>query len=464
MKIHALLIVLLISSLVMAEESAPQTQGDEKTQPPAEQPTEIQASEDQQNKQHTESALQPQEQNEQDEQNQNEAESKQADQDTSTNDRVGIHADKIVIGQSAALSGVAKELGINMRLGLTAAFEEANGKGGVFNRKLDLITLDDGYEPEQTIKNMHELITTHKVFTLVGGVGTPTSKAALPIVSKTPLLYVGPFTGASFLRGSYLNTVVNVRASYAQETYEMVKRLRSDLKISRVSVLYQNDSYGLDGLRGVQNAVAAINGIELVSTGSYQRNTTAVKTALLDIRRGKPQAVIAIGSYLPIANFIKWARKMRMYSTVFLAVSFVGVNPLAAELRYNRSHVFVTQVVPPHTNKKIKLVDNYLAALKKADAKAKPGFVSMEGYVVGRLVIEALTRAGADVDYKTFLKEFKKADTIFDIDGFRLGYGENDNQGSDNVFITRIYRGKITPLKKLVLVRAKKKSSTKKSN
>ena len=444
MKLHTLLAVLLVSSLVRAEESAPQDSELPKQAEQVDQATETQA---------------PDEQKTEEQQTSEQETENKKDKDTSADDRSGIYADKIVVGQSAALSGVARELGINMRLGLMAAFEEVNGKGGVFSRKLELITLDDGYEPEQTIKNMHKLITSHKVFTLVGGVGTPTSKAALPIVSKTPLLYVGPFTGASFLRSSYLNTVVNVRASYAQETFEMVKRLRNDLKISRVSVLYQNDSYGLDGLRGVQKAVAVVKGIELVSTGSYQRNTTAVKTALLDIRRGRPQAVIAIGSYLPIANFIKWARKMRMYSTVFLAVSFVGVNPLAAELRYNRSHVFVTQVVPPHTNKKIKLVDSYLAALKSVDAKAKPGFVSMEGYVVGRLVVEALTRAGADVNYKTFLKEFKKADTVFDIDGFRLGYGESDNQGSDNVFITRIYRGKITPLKKLVLVRAKKKSN-----
>ena len=433
MKLHTLLTVASLSlvSAIKAEESA--TQGSEQAQQPT-----------------------PTEQPEQPNQQANE-------QGTQVDDRVGIHSDKIVIGQSAALSGVAKELGINMRLGLMAAFKEANNKGGVFNRKLELITLDDGYEPEQTIKNMHELISSHKVFTLVGGVGTPTSKAALPIVSKTPLLYVGPFTGASVLRKSYLSTVVNVRASYAQETFEMVKRLRRDLKISRVSVLYQNDSYGLDGLRGVKQAVAAVKGIDLVSTGSYQRNTTAVKTALLDIRRGRPQAVIAIGSYLPIANFIKWALKMKMYSTVFLAVSFVGVNPLAAELRNYRSHVFVTQVVPPHTNKNIKLVDKYLAALKDVDAKAKPGFISMEGYIVGRLVVEAFNRAGMGVNHKTFLQEFKKTDTVFDIDGFRLSYGENDNQGSDNVFITRIYHSKVTPLKKLTLIKTRKKS-VKKSN
>ena len=162
--------------------------------------------------------------------------------------RPGISPDKILIGQSAALTGVAKGLGINMRLGILAAFREINLKGGVFGRKLELVTKDDGYEPEQTIANMRDLIEKDRVFTLVGGVGTPTSKAALPIVADTSLLYIGPFTGASFLRTSYLDTVINVRASYAQETEEMVRRLHKDLRIKRIAVFYQNDSYGFDGL------------------------------------------------------------------------------------------------------------------------------------------------------------------------------------------------------------------------
>ena len=190
--------------------------------------------------------------------------------------RQGITDSEILIGQTAALTGVAKGLGINMRLGVLAAFKEVNAAGGVHGRTLRLVSKDDGYEPEQTITNIHELIEKEKVFTLVGGVGTPTSKAALPIVAKTSLLYIGPFTGASFLRTSHLNTVINVRASYAQETKEMVTRLHKDLNIRRIAVLYQNDSYGFDGLRGVQAAVQEVKGTKLVSSGSYRRNTLAV--------------------------------------------------------------------------------------------------------------------------------------------------------------------------------------------
>ncbi len=370
--------------------------------------------------------------------------------------RQGISDSEILIGQTAALTGVAKGLGINMRLGILAAFEAVNADGGVHGRKLRLISKDDGYEPEQTITNIHELIKKEKVFTLVGGVGTPTSKAALPIVAKTALLYIGPFTGASFLRTSHVNTVINVRASYAQETKEMVIRLRKDLNIRRIAVLYQNDSYGLDGLRGVQAAVKEVKGTELVSSGSYRRNTLAVKTALLDIKRGKPQAIISIGSYLPVATFIKWANKIGMRTTVFMAVSFTGVTPMAAQLQKNRSRVYVTQVVPPPDNLRSPLVANYRKALQAVAPKAKPGFISLEGYVVGRLVSAALEKAGADVDHSSFLQSFKHTLTTFAIDDLQLTYDKEDNQGSDSVFLTRVYRGKITPVRRLVGLRKKK--------
>ena len=369
--------------------------------------------------------------------------------------RQGITDSEILIGQTAALTGVAKGLGINMRLGTLAAFKEVNAAGGVHGRTLRLVSKDDGYEPEQTITNIHELIEKEKVFTFVSGVGTPTSKAALPIVAKTALLYIGPFTGAAFLRTSHLNTVINVRASYAQETKEMVTRLRQDLNISKIAVLYQNDSYGFDGLRGVQAAVREVKGTQLVSSGSYRRNTLAVKTALLDIERGKPQAVIAIGSYLPVATFIKWANKIGMRATVFMAVSFTGVTPMATQLQNNRGRVFVTQVVPPPDNLKSPLVVNYRKALKAVDAKAQPGFISLEGYVVGRLVAAALEKAGADVDHSSFLRAFKAEQTTFDIDDLQLAYSKKDNQGSDSVFLTRIYRGKITPVQKLIARRGK---------
>ena len=362
----------------------------------------------------------------------------------------GVTDQEILFGQSAALTGISKNLGISMRAGLLSAFEEANRKGGVHGRSLKLVTRDDGYESESAVRAVSELIHEDKVFSLVGGVGTPTSKAVLPIVAQTPLLFIGPFTGASFLRNSHLDTVINVRAAYSQETREMVLRLKKDLNVGRISVLYQNDSYGLDGLAGVRKAVQSTKGIKIVSLGTYVRNTTAVKTALLNIRKGNPQAVIIIGAYAPTAHFIKWAKKLKMDSVTFLSVSFVGTSALASELKNDRANVYVTQVVPFPKNTRIPLIKNYQRAMKLGKNGDEMGFVSLEGYIVGRLVIDALKRAGRDLTHESFLKAFKHAKNKFDIDGFSLSFDTlEDNQGSDQVFLTKLNRNKIIPVKKL---------------
>ena len=314
------------------------------------------------------------------------------------------------------------------------------------------MTRDDRYESELAIQNIHQLIKKDKVFALVGGVGTPTSKAVVPIVAKTPLLYIGPFTGASFLRTSYLNTVINVRASYSQETREMVLRLKKDLNIRRIAVLYQNDSYGLDGLSGVRQAVKSIKGISIVSTGSYVRNTEAVKKALLNIRKGKPQAVIIIGAYSPAATFIKWAQKIGMNSTIFLSVSFVGVSALASELKKAKAHVFVTQVMPFPHNARTPLIKNYQRAMKAIKHQKRINLVSLEGYVVGRLLISALKRTPPPLTYQSFRQTFKRVKNKFKIDDFELSFDDmNDNQGSDQVFLTQIHRGRVVPIKSLKL-------------
>ena len=367
----------------------------------------------------------------------------------------GVTDKEVFFGQSAALTGISKDLGLGMRAGLISAFEEANRLGGVHGRKLRLITKDDGYESEAAVNAVHGLINEDKVFSLVGGVGTPTSKAVVPIVAKTPLLFIGPFTGASFLRTSYLDTVINVRAAYSQETREMVIRLKKDLNINRVGVLFQNDSYGLDGLNGVQKAVESIKGIKIVSQGSYTRNTTAVKTALLDIKKGNPQAIIIIGAYSPAAHFIKWAEKIGMGSVVFLSVSFVGTSSLASELKKANARIYVTQVVPFPQNTKIPLIKNYQKALKATRNDIHIGFVSLEGYIVGRLVIEALKRTGRNLTHTTFRKTFKQAtNNEFDIDGLTLIFNSlKDNQGSNRVFLTRIQHNRIIPAKTLTRLR-----------
>ena len=348
---------------------------------------------------------------------------------------VGLSDDRILFGQSAAFSGPAQELGKNMQLGILAAFDEANRQGGVHGRVLELQSLDDAYEPEDAIVMTRHLIEQEQVFALIGAVGTPTSRSATPIARDSGVPYIAPFTGAAFLRDDEWDNIINLRASYNQETEEMVARLTDDLGITRVGVMYQNDSFGRAGFRGAIAALARRD-MEPVSIGIYPRNTTAVKTALLDLRLGDPEAVIMIGAYEPVARLISWARRTDM-DPVFMTVSFVGSNALAQELGPDGAGVLVTQVVPFPEDDSLPVVHAYLEALAAHDPEAEPGFVSLEGYLAGRIVISALQECGADVQRSCLLDQLIDRGS-YDIDGFELQFGEGDNQGSDEVFLTVI--------------------------
>ena len=350
-------------------------------------------------------------------------------------DEPGVSAERILFGQSAAVSGPAQDLGKNMRLGIEAAFREANARGGVFGRRLDLLSLDDAYEPEAAIANTRRLIVEEGVFALIGAVGTPTSRSATPVAAAAGVPYVAPFTGAAFLREAKWRNVINLRASYFQETEEMVARLMGDLGIDRIAVLYQDDSFGRAGYRGVRRALSRRD-LKPVATGVYVRNTTAVKTALLDLRAGDPGAVILVGAYQPVAALIAWARHIG-FEPVFITISFVGSNALVRELGPAGVGVFVTQVVPFPTADRPPVAAAYRRALAAHAPDARPGFVSFEGYLAGRLAIIALELCGREPDRACFLDSLRGLEVVH-LDGFELRYGADDNQGSDAVFLTVI--------------------------
>jgi branched-chain amino acid transport system substrate-binding protein len=347
----------------------------------------------------------------------------------------GVSPDKIVFGQAAALEGPASALGQGMRDGINAAFAEANKAGGVKGRRLELISVDDGYEPTQSIAAAKQLIEEDKVFALVGLVGTPTSAAVEPIAAEAGVPFIGPFTGAEFLRDPANTHVVNVRASYFQETEAMVQHLTEDLGVKNIAIFYQDDSFGQAGLAGVKKALAKRQ-MSLVAEGTYERNTTAVKSGLLAIQRAKPEAVIMVGAYKPCAEFIRLAQHIKL-EAVFVNISFVGSDALAKDLGSAGAGVVVTQVVPFPQDASIPLVASYQAALKAANPAATPGFVSLEGYMVGRLVVAALGKIDGEVTRKALLDIIAKTGT-FDLGGVKLSYGAGNNRGSSEVFLTVI--------------------------
>ncbi|GFE63939.1 ABC transporter substrate-binding protein [Litoreibacter roseus] len=347
----------------------------------------------------------------------------------------GVTDTSVTFAQIASLDGPASALGQGMRQGILAAFAEANGTGGVHGRRLQLVSMDDGYEPGRSVAHLREVIDSNDYIGLIGLVGTPTTKATQPIARAAGLPSIGPLTGAAFLRDETNGNVLNVRASYSAETEEWIRHLVDVKGYKKIAILYQNDDFGRIGLQGVRDALNARD-LELVAEGSYTRNTTAVKTALLSIRKAEPDAVVTVGPYRPIAEFIKLGAKLS-FKPDYVGISFVGAQALAAELGGLREGVIVSQVVPLPWDTSLPVVASYQAALTELGGDLKPGFVSLEGYFAGRLAIEALQSAGKNLTRQALMAAMSNLRTV-ELGGAAMRFGEGDNQGMDQVFLTQI--------------------------
>jgi branched-chain amino acid transport system substrate-binding protein len=347
----------------------------------------------------------------------------------------GVSADKIVFGQAAALDGAASALGQGMKIGLEAAFAEINKAGGVKGRKLELKSVDDGYEPTKSIEAVKKLLEEDKVFALIGAVGTPTAAATQPIATAAGAPFIGAFTGAEFLREPHKPLVMNIRASYFQETEAMVERLTKDLGATKIAIMYQDDAFGQAGLAGVKKALEKRQ-MQLAGEGTFERNTVAVKAALLSIKKAEPQAVIMISPYKPAAEFIKLAKQIKLDAT-FVNISFVGSDALAKELGAAGAGVVITQVVPFPKDAAIPVVGRYQASLKASAPDAQPGFVSLEGYLVGRAIAAAIEKVDGDLTRQAMIDAVQKAGSL-DLGGFKLSYSPTSNRGSNEVFLTVI--------------------------
>lgn len=347
----------------------------------------------------------------------------------------GVTSDSIAFAQVAALEGPAAALGQGMRLGMLAAFEEANAAGGIHGRTISLESMNDDYEPDRSVSLVRSVIEGDGHLGLIGAVGTPTSSATQPIATEANMPFVGPFTGAGFLRDASLGNVFNVRATYFAETEAWIEHLVDQNGMKSIALLYQDDGFGRVGLAGVSAALEK-RGMTLVAEGTYTRNTTAVKKALLTIRKAKPDAVVMVGAYKPVAEFIKLSRKLK-FNPTFVNISFVGSDALAQELGDAGEGVIISQVVPFPWDSSVPAVAQYQKALKAVDASAAPGFVTLEGYFTGRLAVTALEAAGEDLTRASFLEALAGLRSL-DFGGVTMTFGPEDNQGMDSVFLTRI--------------------------
>ncbi|MDO8456024.1 MAG: ABC transporter substrate-binding protein [Burkholderiaceae bacterium] len=303
------------------------------------------------------------------------------------------NANRIILGQSAAFTGPAAQLGIQFHQGAKVWFDQLNARGGVGGKTIEIKKLDDGYEPDRCAANTRQLID-EGVFALFGYIGTPTSLAALPMVKAEQVPFIAPFTGAMGLRDPYNKNVFHMRASYNDETALIVKQL-THLGLKKIAVFYQNDAYGKAGLDGVTLALGAQN-LKPVAIATVERNTVNVDAAVKTLVAAAPDAVVQISAYKSCAAFIRASRKAG-YGGTFYNVSFVGTQALADELGKEGAGVVVSQVVPSPYNAARPITREFVEAIKKAGGDAQANFSSMEGYLAAKMFSEGLRLAGGKV-------------------------------------------------------------------
>lgn len=352
----------------------------------------------------------------------------------------GVTASTVVVGQSAALSGPAAELGAEMRKGILAYFEHVNRSGGVNGRRLVLKSLDDGYEATRAAANTKKLIQDEDVFALLGYVGTPTSEAAKPIFTDARVPFVGAFTGAELLRAPFNRYIFNVRASYYAETDAIVDLL-ARMGLTRIAVFYQNDSYGKAGLTGVERAMSRRN-LKIGATGTVERNSVEVAAAVKAIAASDPQAVVMISAYKSCGAFVKEMKKAGS-NPQFMNVSFVGSRALAAELGDLGRGVGIAQVMPFPWNAATPVVRDYQRQIAPNGSENDYSFGSLEGYVAAKVFVEGLRRAGKEPTREALVTALETL-RDFDLGGFYVTYTPADHNGSKFVEMTVISRnGKI---------------------
>ncbi len=344
----------------------------------------------------------------------------------------GVTESTVVLGQSAVFTGPAQDLGIEMRNGAMAYFNYVNAQGGVHGRKIVLKSLDDRYEPDGAAAATKKLIQDEHVFALFGYVGTPTFNAASPILTEAKVPLVAAFTGAESLRNPLNRYVFNVRASYFDETEQIVQHLTS-MGITKIAVFYQNDAYGKAGLDGVVNAMKRRN-MQVAGTATVERNTVEVAKAVDEMKKLNPQAVVMVSAYKSCAAFIREMKKADLQPS-FWNVSFVGSKALAKELDKDGRGVQISQVVPFPWDSSVPVVKEY-NKLIRADGK-EPNYSSLEGFISAKVMVEGLRRAGKNLTRERLIQALETMDP-YDVGGFKITYTPQDHRGSRYVDLTII--------------------------
>jgi branched-chain amino acid transport system substrate-binding protein len=346
---------------------------------------------------------------------------------------VRAQSDRIVLGQSAPFSGNAAQLGLQFNRGARLFFDQANAQGGVGGKRIELVSLDDGYEPDRCAENTRKLLADD-VTALFGYVGTPTCLAALPLATAAKTALFAPFTGAAALRQPFNRYAFHLRASYNDETAVMVRQLTA-MGMKKIAVFYQDDAYGKSGLEATTAALAAQN-LKPVAVATVERNSVNVANAVKTLVAAQPDAIVQVSAYKSCAAFIRTA-KQSGYGGTFYNLSFVGTQALADELGKEGAGVVVSQVVPSPYNPARPIAREFVDAVKKAGGDHQANFSSMEGYLAAKVIADGLRKAGGKLTRESLVAGLETLNNQ-SYGGFAVSFSPNDRAGSSFVELSML--------------------------
>lgn len=353
----------------------------------------------------------------------------------------GITSDAIVFGQSACFTGPNRNLGLFYRAGILSAFEERNRAGGINGRALRLVSLDDGYEPDQAAANADRFAAEDDVFAVIGGVGTPTAKRIAPVLRSVGIPFVGPFTGADFLRkfDQYPN-VINLRAGYLDEVVTMVDYIVNDLGKRRFGIIYQDDAFGRSVLRNYQTALDA-HDLPILAKTAHSRNTHAVHAGLFMISKADLDAILIVGSYAANSEIINLSHSLG-HDYIVANLSFVHSHELEKLVEKRSEKILVTEVIPDPNSNTSRVARRFRDALRPEygqveSVDALVNEVALEGYILGRYVIDVLERMGGELTREHFMRVALSPEIVM-IDDWSLEFAAGTNAGSKYIRLTNL--------------------------
>ena len=302
--------------------------------------------------------------------------------------------DEILIASSMPQSSGLKAWGDAVFIATNSYFNYANDNNLIKDKKIVLKVLDDKYEPDLTYENITKL-SKDDILAFYGIVGTPTNKRVLPILEDSGMVYFSPFSGAQFLRDKNLKNIINFRPSYKQELENLLNYIVDEKKLDKIAIFYQNDEYGEEGYISTLEILKNKN-IELISTGTYKRNTLSINHAFNEIKNSKPEVILMIGAYKANSLFIKKAKSDGVLKNViFCNISFGDANSIVKELEATNTdtkNLIFSQIVPNYNDKSLKIVQEYQEIMKKYSNESSLGFISFEAFLASKVLVNQISK------------------------------------------------------------------------